>query len=103
MRLQSFRKAGLKLSQKGQQAKEARRYKEEMVAAQGLTQGIENNESTRVEERTLAEAGGGTTVSEAALSRLLAAHTSEVMKAVRDIDARLRDQQATLDALLKTR
>jgi hypothetical protein len=38
MRLQSFRKAGLKLSAKGEQVKQARKYKQESAAAAAAVQ-----------------------------------------------------------------
>ena len=102
LRLQSFRKAGLKLSQKGEQAKQARKYKEQMVAAQDHDAGMKDrgpSDEERQSRPAPAEADtGGASVSEAVLSRLLAAHTSKVMKAVQDIDAKLIEQQAVLEA-----
>ncbi len=101
LRLQSFRKAGLKLSQKGEQAKQARKYKAEMMASQvhatEMEDGGPSGEDGQLGQ-ALAKADSNATVSEAVLSRLLAAHTSKVMKAVQEINAKLSEQQAVLEA-----
>lgn len=97
LRLQSFRKAGLKLSQKGEQAKQARRYKADMAASQAHAAEMKD-EGERLRPAPAEADTGGASVSEAVLSRLLAAHTSTVMKAVQGIDAKLSEQQAVLEA-----
>ena len=101
LRLQSFRKAGLKLSHKGEQAKQARKYKAEMMASQVHGMEMEDGEPSGEDGQlglAPAAADRNATVSEAVLSRLLAAHTSKVMKAVQEIDAKLSEQQAVLEA-----
>jgi hypothetical protein len=98
LRLQSFKKAGLKLSQKGQQSKQARKYKEEAVAAAAAqVRATELKEGEHSAGPVIA-ADSGAMMSEAVLSRVLAAHTSEVMKAIQGINAKLSDQQALLEA-----
>ena len=99
MRLQSFKKAGLKLSQKGQQSKLARKYKEEMVAAHvRATEMKEFDRSAPVMTPVISEADTGAMMSEAVLSRVLATHTLEVMKAIQGINAKLSEHQALLEA-----
>ena len=97
LRLQSFKKAGLKLSQKGQQSKQARKYKEEAAAAAAQVRATEMKEGEHSAGPVIA-ADSGAMMSEAVLSRVLAAHTSEVMKAIQGINAKLSDQQALLEA-----
>jgi CRP-like cAMP-binding protein len=106
MRLQSFRKAGLKLSAKGEQVKQARKYKQESAAAAAAAQQPAAQQAAGYDNGGSGDGGsgdGGSGMSAAAVesivSRLMAAQTSEVMRAVDAINAKLSAQQATLDGL----
>ena len=101
MRLQSFRKAGLKLSAKGEQVKQARKYKQESAAAAAAAQQPAAQQAAGYDNGGSGNDGGDTSAAavESILSRLMAAHTSEVMRAVDAINAKLSAQQETLDGL----
>ena len=93
----TFRKAGIKLSAKGQQVKEARRYKEDVVA-QADQESIMPSRMECDAGKPAAGADRGETGSEAVITRLLAAHTSEAMAAIQGIHTKLNQQKAALEA-----